>query len=265
MNMKQKLKMGVIGLSAAFLVACGSAPADSGSGSGEKLTIGTDAAYAPFESLDGDKIVGFDVDLLEAVMEEAGLEYKMKNTGWEPLFIALQNEEVDAGISAITINDERKKTYDFSSPYFESINMILAKEGTSIKSAKDLEGKKVSVQNGTTGQEALEKMFGASEDIKKFDNNTLAIQALLNGEVEAVVADNAVVQEYAKNNPDKKLVTITDKENFESEFYGIIFPKDGDHQEEVNKALKKVIEGGKYAEIYKKWFGEEPNVDALKQ
>jgi glutamine transport system substrate-binding protein len=263
--MKQKLKMGVIGLSAAFLVACGSAPADSGSGSGEKLTIGTDAAYAPFESLDGDKIVGFDVDLLEAVMEEAGLEYKMKNTGWEPLFIALQNEEVDAGISAITINDERKKTYDFSSPYFESINMILAKEGTSIKSAKDLEGKKVSVQNGTTGQEALEKMFGASEDIKKFDNNTLAIQALLNGEVEAVVADNAVVQEYAKNNPDKKLVTITDKENFESEFYGIIFPKDGDHQEEVNKALKKVIEGGKYAEIYKKWFGEEPNVDALKQ
>lgn len=264
MNMKKKLKIGIIGLSAILLTACGSSQTGSGSGD-ETLTIGTDAAYAPFESLDGDKIVGFDVDLLEAVMKEAGLEYKMKNTGWEPLFIALQNEEVDAGISAITINDERKKSYDFSSPYFESINMILAKEGTTIKSAKDLEGKTVSVQNGTTGQEALEKMFGANEKIKKYENNTLAIQALLNGEVEAVVADNAVVQEYAKNNPDKKLVTISDKENFESEFYGIIFPKDADHQEEINKALKKVIDDGKYAEIYKKWFGEEPNVDALKQ
>jgi glutamine transport system substrate-binding protein len=262
MKMKQKLKTGIIGLSAVFLAACGS----TGSGSdAEKLTVGTDAAYAPFESLEGEKIVGFDVDLLDAVMKEAGFEYEMKNTGWEPLFIALKNKEVDAGISAITINDDRKKTYDFSSPYFESINMILAKEGTSIKSAKDLEGKKVSVQNGTTGQEALEKMFGKSENIKKFENNTLAIQALLNGEVEAVVADNAVVQEYAKNNPDKKLVTINDQENFESEFYGIIFPKDGEHQEEINKALKKVIEDGKYAEIYKEWFGEEPNVDALKQ
>nr|WP_231618377.1 MULTISPECIES: basic amino acid ABC transporter substrate-binding protein [unclassified Fictibacillus] len=250
--------MGLIGLSAAFLVACSS-------GSGDKLTVGTDAAYAPFESLDGEKIVGFDVDLLDAVMKEAGLEYEIKNTGWEPLFIALKNKEVAAGISAITINDKRKKTYDFSSPYFESVNMILAKEGTSIKSAKDLEGKKVSVQNGTTGQEALEKMFGKNENIKKFDNNTLAIQALLNGEVEAVVADNAVVQEYEKNNPDKKLVTISDKDSFESEFYGIIFPKDGEHQDEVNKALKKVIDDGEYAEIYKKWFGEEPNVDVLKQ
>jgi polar amino acid transport system substrate-binding protein len=83
--------------------------------------------------------------------------------------------------------------------------------------------------------------------------------------LEAVVADNGVLQEYAKNNPDKKLVTISDKENFESEYYGIAFPKGADHQDEINKALKKVIDSGKYAEIYKKWFGEEPNVDALKQ
>ncbi|MDR7073738.1 basic amino acid ABC transporter substrate-binding protein [Fictibacillus barbaricus] len=260
MNLKQTIKVGIIGLSAALLAACGSTGSDD-----KKLTIGTDAAYAPFESLNGDKIVGFDVDVLDAVMKEADLDYKLKNTGWDPLFIALQNEEVDAGISAITINDKRKKTYDFSSPYFESINMILTKEGSPIKSAKDLEGKKVSVQNGTTGQEALEKMFGKNENIKKFDSNVLAIQALLNGEVEAVVADNGVLKEYEKNNPDKKLVTISDKENFDSEFYGIIFPKDGDHQDEINKAMKKVIDSGKYAEIYKKWFGEEPNVDALKQ
>jgi polar amino acid transport system substrate-binding protein len=173
MKLKQMLKVGIIGLSAALLAACNS------SGSDGKLTVGTDAAYAPFESLNGDKIVGFDVDVLDAVMKEAGLDYKLKNTGWDPLLIGLQNKEVDAGISAMTINEKRKKSYDFSSPYFESINMILTKEGSSIKSAKDLEGKKVSVQNGTTGQEALEKMFGNSENIKKFDSNVLAIQALL--------------------------------------------------------------------------------------
>jgi polar amino acid transport system substrate-binding protein len=236
----------------------------SGSGSG-KVVVATDAAYAPFEYLKDGKMTGFDIELLEAVMKEAGVEYEVKNTGWEPLFTSLNNKEVQAGISAITINDKRKKTYDFSDPYFESVNMIMTKEDASISSAKDLEGKKVGVQTGTTGQEALEKMFGKNENIKKYESNVLAIQALLNGEVEAVVADNGVLQEYVKNNPDKKVKAIEDKENFESEYYGIIFPKKSEHVKDINKGLKKVIDSGKYAEIYKKWFGEEPNVDVLKQ
>jgi glutamine transport system substrate-binding protein len=250
------------------LAACGGKSAEpSSSSSGEtkkKIIVGTDAAFAPFEYMDKGKIVGFDVDLLDAIMKEAGIDYELKNIGWDPLFAALQNKEIDMAISGITINDKRKQTYDFSIPYFESTHMIMVKENSPIKNALDLKGKTIGVQNGTTGQEAVEKLLGKeNKNIKKFENTVVAIMDLLNGGVEAVVTDNAVASEYVKNNPDKKIKTIADPDHFESEFYGLMFPKGSDLKAKVDEALKKVIESGKYAEIYKKWFGTEPNVDNL--
>jgi glutamine transport system substrate-binding protein len=250
------------------LAACGGKSAEpSSSSSGEtkkKVIVGTDAAFAPFEYMDKGKIVGFDVDLLDAIMKEAGIDYELKNIGWDPLFAALQNKEIDMAISGITINDKRKQTYDFSIPYFESTHMIMVKENSPIKNALDLKGKTIGVQNGTTGQEAVEKLLGKeNKNIKKFENTVVAIMDLLNGGVEAVVTDNAVASEYVKNNPDKKIKTIADPDHFESEFYGLMFPKGSDLKAKVDEALKKVIESGKYAEIYKKWFGTEPNVDNL--
>lgn len=244
-----------------LLAACGGA--NNGS-SGEVLKVGTDAAFAPFEYIDKGEIVGFDVDLLEAIMKEAGLEYELNNIGWDPLFASIQGKELDLAISGITINDERKETYDFSTPYFQSTHMIVFKEGTDIKSAKDLEGRKVGVQNGTTGQEAVEKIIGANNpNISKYENTAVAFMALANGDVEAVVTDNVVASEYVKNNPDANVEVIEDSENFESEFYGLMFPKGSELKEKVDEALKAIIENGTYAEIYKKWFGTEPNVEAL--
>jgi glutamine transport system substrate-binding protein len=252
------------------LAACGKSAepsSSSSSGKGEtkkKIIVGTDAAFAPFEYMDKGKIVGFDVDLLDAVMKEAGMDYELKNIGWDPLFAAVQGKEIDMAISGITINDKRKQTYDFSVPYFESTHMIMVKENSPIKNALDLKGKTVGVQNGTTGQAAVEKLLGKeNKNIKKFENTVVAIMDLLNGGVEAVVTDNAVASEYVKNNPDKKIKTIADPEHFESEFYGLMFPKGSDLKPKVDEALKKVMESGKYAEIYKKWFGTEPNMDNL--
>jgi len=230
----------------------------------EKVVVATEAAFAPFEYMDKGEIVGFDIDFLDAVMKEAGLEYEVKNLGWDPLFAAVQGKEVDMAVSAITINEKRKQTYDFSFPYFQSTHMILVPEGSDIQNANDLEGKVVGVQNGTTGQAAVEKLFGEeNENIKKFENSVVAIMELLNGGVDAVVTDNTVVNEYLKNNPDKNLVGIEDLNNFESEFYGLMFPKDSELKEKLDPAIKEVIENGTYAEIYKKWFGKEPNVDIL--
>lgn len=119
------------------LAGCGGKSSDQSSESGDnnkKIIVGTDAAFAPFEYMDKGKIVGFDVDLLDAVMKEADIKYELKNTGWDPLFAALQNgKEVDMGVSGITIDDKRKQTYDFSIPYFESIQMILVKENSPVK------------------------------------------------------------------------------------------------------------------------------------
>jgi glutamine transport system substrate-binding protein len=197
-------------------------------------------------------------------MKEAGIEYELKNVGWDPLFAALQSKEIDMAISGITINDKRKQTYDFSIPYFEATQMIMVKENSPIKNALDLKGKTIGVQNATTGQEAVEKLLGkGNKNIKKFETTVVAIMELLNGGVDAVVTDNAVANEYVKNNPDKKIKVIPDSKHFASEFYGMMFPKGSDLKAKVDEALKKVIESGKYAEIYKKWFGTEPNLDNL--
>jgi glutamine transport system substrate-binding protein len=246
-----------------FSAACGNQ--DGATGDTDKtLLVGTDAAYAPFEYLDKGEIVGFDIDLLAAIMEEAGLNYEVNNLGWDPLFETVRGNNADLGISAITINEDRKKTFDFSRPYFESTNMILIPEGSDIKNAKDLEGKKVGVQNGTTGASAVEKLLGENHpDIAKYENNVLAIMALKSGEVDAVVADNTVVIEYVENNPNENFVALSDTENFEAELYGLMFPKGSELTGEINTALKTVIENGTYAEIYKKWFDATPDVDVL--
>ncbi|WP_019155310.1 basic amino acid ABC transporter substrate-binding protein [Robertmurraya massiliosenegalensis] len=264
--MKKVTRLGLIMIMGLvmLLAACGSSET-SGGDEKKKLRVVTDAAYAPFESLEGDQVVGFDVDFLSAVLEEAGYEVvQPEHVGWDPLFIEIESKEADLAISAITINDDRKQTYDFSFPYFLSTNKILVPEGSDIKSGADLEGKVVAVQNGTTGQETAEAILGKnSKDIKKFENNNLAIMELEAGGADAVVADNTVIEEYAKNNPEKNLVVIEDP-SFAAEYYGLMFPKDSELVSELNEAINKVFDSGKYAEIYEEWFGSEPDVDNLK-
>jgi len=234
--------------------------------SDETIKVATDASYAPMEFMDLDKVSGFDIDFLAAVMAEAGVKYEVTNIGWDTLLESVkQGTEYKAGISAVSITDERKQTYSFSIPYFESTNMIMVKEGSTIKSATDLKDKTVAVQNGTTADILMSKIMGQnSTNLKKFDSNTLALLELDNGGADAVVADIAVVREYIKNNPTNKLVGITDNTNFNSEYYGLIYPKDSDLKAKIDPAIQTVIDNGKYAEIYQKWFGTAPDLTNLK-
>ncbi|WHZ04083.1 basic amino acid ABC transporter substrate-binding protein [Neobacillus sp. YX16] len=252
-----------------MLTACGSSET-SGNGDGsdkekKTLRVVTDAAYAPFEYQDKGEIVGFDIDLIKAVAKEAGYEIDIAHTGWDPIFVELEKKIADIGISSITINDDRKKTYDFSVPYFLSTNKIMVPEGSDIKSAEDLKDKTVAVQNATTGQEAVEGLLGKnSSQIKKFENNNLAILELKAGGADAVVADNTVIEEYAKNNPNDKFVIIEDKDAFAQEFYGLMFSKGSKIKADFDKALNEVFDNGTYAEIYKEWFKVDPDVQLLK-
>ncbi|WP_077210816.1 basic amino acid ABC transporter substrate-binding protein [Bacillus dakarensis] len=228
------------------------------------LRIVTDAAYAPMEYLEGDKVVGFDIDLIKAVTEEAGYEAEIVHVGWDPIFVEIEGKTADLAISSITINDDRKQTYDFSVPYYLSTNKILVPADSEVKSGADLKDKIVAVQNGTTGQEVAEAILGVnSPNVKKFENNNLAIQELLSGGADAVIADNTVVEYYAKMNPDKNLTVLTD-DSFDAEYYGVMFPKGSELAAEYDKAINAIFENGKYAEIYKEWFGAEPDVESLK-
>ncbi|MEC0232423.1 basic amino acid ABC transporter substrate-binding protein [Paenibacillus alba] len=252
-----------------IVLAVGLAAAISGCGSkesgGTKYKFATDAAYSPMEFMDKDKMTGFDIDFLAEVMKEAGLSYEVNNIGWDTMLTSVkQGKEYQGGISSVSITDERKQSYDYSIPYFESKNMILVKEGSPVKSAADLKDKKVAVQISTTADTLMTKIMGdTNKSLKRLDNNTLALMELENNGVDAVVADIAIVREYVKNNPNKKFVIIADPTNFESEYYGILLPKGSELKAKLDPAIKKVIENGAYAKVYKKWFGEEPDTKKL--
>lgn len=264
-----KLIKGLAILLLAVLVACGSEDGENQSGDSEgkeTLSVKTESGFMPFSYLNKGEVVGFDIDLLDAVLSEAGYAYELENVGWDAMLLSVEEGEADLAIAGITMNEERKESYDFSDPYFESTHKVVFREGEDITSGEDIKGIKVGVQSGTTGAEAVEKILGTNhEDISKYESNTLALTALQSGDVDAVVTDNVVADEYVANNPEANVEMITDPETFESEFYGMMFPKDTEIKEDIDNALAEVIDNGTYAEIYQEWFGAEPNIEALQQ
>jgi polar amino acid transport system substrate-binding protein len=226
--------------------------------------VGTDAAYAPFESQnEKGEIVGFDIEVVQAVAKKAGFEVKFVNTPWEGIFNALGQGDRDMVVSAVTITDERKQTMDFSDPYFDAQQLIAVKETSKITKFADLKKLKVGVQTGTTGDEAVTKLLGkTSTAIKRFESTPLALKELESGGVDAVVADNGVIIHYVANNPGGKFKTVSDKD-FVPEQYGIALKKgNSELQAKLNKGLAEIKADGSYAAIYTKYFGAPPTAAA---
>ncbi len=261
----------VAGLSAAtlFLAACGKqeappAPAPVASAPApapvKVYVVGTDAAYAPFESQnEKGEIVGFDIEVVQAIAKKAGIEVKFVNTPWEGIFNALGQGDRDMVVSAVTITAERKQTMDFSEPYFDAQQLIAVKETSKVAKFADLKKLKVGVQTGTTGDEAVTKLLGkTSTAIKRFESTPLALKELEAGGVDAVVADNGVIINYVANNPGGKFKSIADKE-FVPEQYGIALKKgNGELQAKINKGLADMKADGTYDQIFTKYFGAAP-------
>ena len=222
--------------------------------------VGTDAAYAPFESQnEKGEIVGFDIDVLKAAAAKAGIEVKFVNTPWEGIFNALGQGDRDMIVSAVTITDERKQTMDFSAPYFDAVQLIAVKGDSKIANFDDLKKRKVGVQTGTTGDEAVTKLLGkTSTAVKRFESTPLALKELEAGGVDAVVADNGVVVHYVANNPAAKFKTVSDK-SFAPEQYGIAFKKGNTAlQGKIDKGLADIKADGTYAKIFTQYFGAPP-------
>lgn len=219
--------------------------------------VGTDAAYVPFESQnDKGEIVGFDIEVVQAVAKKAGIEVKFINTPWEGIFNSLNQGDRDLLVSAITITAERKQTMDFSTPYFDAQQLIAVKKDSKIAKFNDLKKLKVGVQNGTTGDEVVTKLQGKeSPNIKRFEATPLALKELEAGGVDAVVADNGVVEHYVNNNSGAQFKTITDA-SFSPEQYGLAVKKGNTELlEKLNKGLADIKTDGTYDKIYAKYFG----------
>jgi len=224
------------------------------------VVVGTDAAYAPFESQnEKGEIVGLTIDLVNAVAEKAGIQVKFENTPWEGIFNALQQGDRDMLASSITITDERKQTMDFTNPYFDAYQLIAVKASSKVAKFDDLKKLKVGVQTGTTGDEAVTKLLGkTSTAIKRFESTPLALKELEAGGVDAVVADNGVVVNYVNNNPGAKFKTVSDKA-FAPEQYGFAVKKGNTELlEKLNKGLADIKADGTYDKMYAKYFGAAP-------
>jgi polar amino acid transport system substrate-binding protein len=235
----------------------GSAPAEGGgeeeAGGGETLAVGSDIPYPPFEQGKKGSYTGFDVELMEAIGEKLGREVEFQDTSFETIFRDVAQGKFDAVISAATIKPEREKVVDFSNPYYLSEQAVLVKEGSSIESLEDLEGKTVGVQQGTTGQELAKEELGGSE-IRPYPEGPDAVTALKAGTVEGVVIDAPV----AENAEQAGGVEIAEKVPTEEEYGIAVGQGDTELLEEINEALKEVEEDGTYTKIFKKWFHFEP-------
>ncbi|RYX97205.1 MAG: basic amino acid ABC transporter substrate-binding protein [Comamonadaceae bacterium] len=266
------LKTSGILLAGVVLAACGkseppppaaSAPAPVASApapAARVYVVGTDAAYAPFESQnDKGEIVGFDIDVVKAIAAKGGFEVKFVNTPWEGIFNALNQGDRDLLVSAVTITDERKQTMDFSNPYFDAQQLIAVKETSKVAKFDDLKKLKVGVQTGTTGDEATSKLLGKTNvNIKRFESTPLALKELEAGGVDAVVADNGVVIHYVNNNSGVKFKTVSDT-SFAAEQYGLPVKKGNTELlEKLNKGLADIKSDGTYDKIYAQYFGAAP-------
>ncbi|MGI6629497.1 MAG: basic amino acid ABC transporter substrate-binding protein [Bacillota bacterium] len=238
---------------------CGSGGSTEDQGQGEAkpvLKVGMEATYAPFEYKDEDgNITGFDADLIRAIGEEMGYDVELSYVEWDGLDPALNSEQIDAVISAVTITEERKLEADFSEPYFEATQIIAVREDSPVQGLADLVGLKVGVQANTTGQYVCEDAEIPDENIVKYPTAPDAMMNLANGSLDAVVADAPVVLNYIVNNPEMPFKTVTD--DFEKEYYGIKVKKGNTELlDKINEGLKKVKENGKFDEIHNKYFGE---------
>lgn len=219
------------------------------------LKVGTDATYAPFETIDSSgKYVGLDMELIQMIADEMGMELKLQNIGWDGIIPGLMNGNYDCLISAMTITPERKKQINFSKPYFAIQQAIIVKaDNKTIKGAEDLVGKTVAVQNGTTGDLYATKIKNVK--MKRFDTNPQAVQELLNNNADAAVMDDLVALIAIQNNKGKlKFIEI---KNAEKELYGIGVKKGNDKLlQKINKAIDTLAKNGKLDALIKKYRPE---------
>ena len=219
-----------------------------------ELVVGSSATYTPFAFENKDKqIVGFDIDIVNAIAKKENLKLRIVNTPFSSIFASLNNGDVDFIISGVTINEKRKQSFDFSAPYFDARQLIAVPKSSAVKSLKDLASKKVAVVSGSTGDDVISRVQGkTSANIRRFESTPLIMSELSGGGVDAAIGDNGVIAYRASL--DANLKTVEDPE-FPKEHFGIVARK-GDKAllDRINAGLAAIRADGSYNVIYKKWF-----------
>lgn len=256
-NSRLTALIAALAVGALALLAAGCGGSDNGGGGGEKLTVGSDVPYPPFEEFGKTKteFKGFDIELVEAIAERIDRTVEVQDTSFDTIFRDLAQGKFDMVASATTITPEREKTVDFTNPYYlPSAQAIVVTKGSDIQSEADLQGKTVGVQQGTTGEEYVEEEVESGE-LRTYPQGPDTIPALKSGTIDAVVIDRPVAEKAIEEDSGIEISAGIETE----EEYGFVVQQ-GDEEllDELNEGLKEILDDGTYTRIYEKWFNKAP-------
>lgn len=233
--------------------ACGTND-DSQSGEKDKLVMATNAEFPPYEFRDADNnIVGIDAEIMAAVAENLGMELVIEDMEFDSIIPAVKSGKADIGAAGMTVREDRLENVDFSDTYAKAKQVVIVKNDSGIAGLDDLYGKKIGVQQGTTGDIYAADEYG-DENVDRYSKGYEAVQALSQGKVDAVIIDNE---------PAKVFVSQTDgimilDEPFADEEYAIAVQKGNTELlDQINASLAKLKENGKFDEIINKYINAD--------
>ena len=220
------------------------------------LVMATNAAFPPYEYVEGNEFVGIDVEIAQAIAEKLGMTLQIEDVDFGAIIGGVVEGKYDMGMAGMTVTEERKQSVNFSDTYATGVQVIVVKEGSSITSVDDLfaddANYKVGVQLGTTGDIYATGDFG-EENVSQYTTGNEAVQALLKGDVDCVIIDNQPAKAYVANNAGTKILETS----YADEDYAICVSKaNEDLLDMLNEAIYELIEDGTVAEIVNKYIKE---------
>lgn len=245
------MKKLMIALAVAALASSVSHAADLG---GKLLKVGSDTTSPPMESIDPatGQVVGFDVDVVNAVCAKINCQAEFITTGWDGIFAALDQGSFDLVASGVSITEERKKAMDFSDPYIVNSQAVLMRaddQGITLDAFKDA-GRKLSAQANTTDAQVAESVVG-KENVAAYDTFSAAIIALKNKDVDGVVINGANAAAYEREFAGELVVAIKE---LESDPLGLVFRKGDENVAAFNEGLKMIKDDGTLDQLISKYW-----------
>lgn len=221
---------------------------DASTGDGS-LIVGTEAGFAPYEYLEGDQVVGVDMDIAKAIADAMGKELVIKNMEFDSALMAVQNGTIDLVAAGVSIDEDRKKVMDFSEPYVDSTEVIIVNKEKPAVATADAEGLKdkiIAVQQGNIADFYVEDNIEAKE-IKRYTKFAQAAEDLKNNKIDCIVMDQYPAEDLVKANPE---LSILDGTLFNDQYAIALKKGNTELLNQVNTVIKDLKESGKIEEFY---------------
>lgn len=234
--------------------AAESTAAESKEAVGGKLVMATNAEFPPYEFHDGDKIVGIDAEIAQAIADELGMELEIEDIAFDSIIPEIVSGKADMALAGMTVTEDRKASVDFSDTYATASQMIIVKEDSEIAGPDDLKGVTVGVQLGTTGDIYVSDLEADGTTVERYNKGFEAVQALSQGKIDAVVIDGEPAKTFVSETEGLKILD----EAFTVEEYAIAVKKGNTELlDKVNGALETLKDNGTLDEIVAKYIKAE--------